>query len=144
MEAVELVVYIAVAVLIGGMILFVTQEMANPDSFKKIKNILSQEKEITFQEVNKEALSEFIFAVWEECDQGLSNFTVTIQYTGSDATKEEVFFDIKRLRLCNTLSSQEQGCGSREDLSINTQSETVTPGIRTLTCDNVVEKLIIQ
>lgn len=128
MDTVEIVVYLLVATIIGGLVLFVTYDLANQDTYDSVKENFNDE-ELGFAIVN-ESITEYLFSVWEECNFGLSPLNVTFQYTGETLSKSEFFDEVKRLRLCNTLSSVEHDCGSREDLT----TDSIEPGIRTATC----------
>ena len=146
MEAVEIVVYIAVAVILGGLILVVTMELASPQVYENIKSIFMGEQEQSFSIVDNETTTQFLFSFWNNCNFGATPNNITFQYQGDPLTKEEIFDQVKRLRLCNTLSSIEYECGNREDLNITTTSGNITQGIRFASCfrEDGVGQLIIE
>ncbi len=132
MDTVEIVVYLLVAAIIGGLLLFVTYDLANQDTVDAVQKNF-EDKELGFATVN-ETITEYLFSVWEECNFGMSPLNVTFQYTGEELPKEVFFEEVKRLRLCNSLSSAQHDCGSREDLSINYSSGSLEKGIIVAEC----------
>ena len=129
MDTVEIVVYLFVAVIIGGLVLFATYELASQNITDELQNQLDDTVGFAVVE-SQENLAEYLFSVWSECDFGANTMNVTFQYTGETLTKEELFEEVQRLNVCRSLSSQEFNCGEREDL-INDEIE---PGIKTAVC----------
>ena len=134
MEAVEIVVYIAVAVILGGLVLVVTMELASPQVYENIKDVFVGSSESGFMVVDNSSVTHYLFSFWDECNFGATPKNVTFQYQGDPLSKEELFEQVKRLRLCNTLSSAEYDCGSREDLNITTSSGSFEQGILEARC----------
>lgn len=130
METVEIIIYITIAIIVGSMILLTTLSLANPQVYEQIKNVFTGESKQGFATVDNSSITQYLFSFWEECNFGVSPQNVTFQYTGETLSKEEFFDEVKQLRLCNTLSSVEHDCGSREDLV----TQTIEPGIRTASC----------
>jgi len=132
MDTVEIVVYLLVATIIGGLILYVTYDMVNQDIVGEIEGQL--EDNLGFEVVNNETVGQHLFQIWQECDFGASEDNFTFQYEGQSTSKEDLFAEIKRLNLCRSLSSELNACGEREDLMINISSGEIEAGILNAQC----------
>lgn len=144
METVELVVYLVVAIIIGGMILLLTQETAQAGLYETIKGLMSPDDELGFDVLDNTTLAPFLFQVWDECGLGARELNVTFQYVGNPLTQEGLFVSIKQLRLCNSFSSAEFDCGTREDLNLTALDQTVEEGILVARCDPELEQLFVE
>lgn len=141
MDTMEIVVYLAVAVLVGGMILLATTELANAGIFEKISNTIKGKETAEFTTLNNETIAPFLFSTWQECGLGTKEMNVTFQYQGDEITLDEVFDEIQRMRLCRTLSSLSRDCGSREDVVLLSALEA---GIHTARCQPETQQMIIE
>lgn len=138
MDTIEIVVYIAVAVIVGGLILMVTLELSGSNVYDSLRDLIVHDDVEAFAKVDNTTLPSHLFKVWKECGLGSLPLNVTIQYEGAPISKTEIFSSIKNMRLCRTLSSLSEECGNREDL-VNTTP--IASGILLIRCKPSTQQL---
>ncbi len=144
MEAVELVVYLAVALMVGVAIFFFLTNWDVSKTLDFLKKTVTGERELRFEEVDSEGFARRAYAVWEDCGFGEVKSSLTLFVKGrGNLTKQYLFTLYKKINLCDTVQSARFNCGSREDVEF--QRPVTLPSIVTITCNNSEPpKLIIS
>jgi hypothetical protein len=122
MEVVEIVVYIGIAVLIGGFVLTFLLDWDVQDTYEDVQNIVFQQydTEVGFKKVDKLGFMAELYTAWQDCGFGMLNKSVSFYVTEEgELTKEEIFTELKKLNYCRSLQSEEFECGTREDLEMD-------------------------
>ncbi|MDD9954022.1 MAG: hypothetical protein OXR66_06820 [Candidatus Woesearchaeota archaeon] len=141
MDTVEIIVYLAVAILVGGLLLLAVGRMTNSGLYESVKDMFLGDDTEEFTKVTDETLPELLFTTWESCGLGTTERAVTFQYTGAGIGKTDVFAKIKALRLCRTLSSVQEDCGTREDLVM---PQLVEGTVYEARCDTGLQQLVVS
>ena len=144
METVEIVVYMTVAIIVGMMLISFISDWDVTDTYVKIKNIMFKEDSVEFKEVDRIGFVTEMFKFWQECGLGTKDNTVRLYINDIDDSplnKSEVFDHIEKVNLCDSLSSLENNCGSREDLNM---SSLHVPSVVKLTCNSSTRTLYVE
>ncbi len=121
MDTLEIVIYISTAVLIAGAVLLVVAKTTNIDLYGKIQDMINDDSPEAFQKVDNQTIGPLLFRTWEECGLGSVPMNVTFQLESPrEFNKTDLFQYVKRMRLCRTLSSVQEDCGTREDVLMPT------------------------
>lgn len=138
MQALEIVVYILVAIVIAGSLLYVSLSMSPSQS------LLTQE-ELGFRQVTSDELPLVAASLWADCRFGLEAQNLTLVLTQGLVVNETFFRVINQHNLCSDLQSSAFSCGNREDVlfskSINDQER---PTLLQLECVPQERLLIIR
>ena len=117
MEAVEIIVYLSVAVVIGGMIIAFLVGMDGGSIYGAISNIFNREPEVSFRSVDEIEFAPVVFNLWKSCNYGLVNETLVVSLKANNEITNETLFDsFKKHNLCYTIQSGGNDCGDREDV----------------------------
>jgi len=142
MEVVEIVVFIGIAVLIGGFVLTFLLDWDVQQTYEDVKGIVFKEhdSEVGYKKVDKLGFMAELYNAWQDCGFGMLNKSVTF-YVSEDGelTKEEIFTELKKLNYCRSLQSAEFECGEREDLEMDT---ITLPAVINAKCEE--EKLTLS
>jgi hypothetical protein len=138
METVEVIVYIAIA-LIAGMLML---SFIRTTDFSRIKLWPDKDAEPEFRKVDIEGFVSDAVVFWKECGLGEKDSTLRLHVSGQSQLDKSAFFSyIKKANLCSTLESAEEECGMRETVEFN--STINLPGVVRLTCNSSTQKLVI-
>ncbi|MBW2973654.1 hypothetical protein KY346_04630 [Candidatus Woesearchaeota archaeon] len=143
MEVVEIVVFIGIAVLIGGFILTFLIDWDVQQTYEDVKSIVFKEhdQEIQYKKVDKLGFMAEIYHAWQDCGFGMLNKSVTFYVSEpGELTKEEIFTELKKLNYCRSLQSAEFECGTREDLEMDT---ITLPAVINARCEEEKLKLTL-
>jgi hypothetical protein len=122
MEVVEIVVYIGIAVIIGGFVLTFLLDWDVQQTFNDVKSIVFKEHdaEVSYKKVDKMGFMAELHHAWQDCGFGMLNKSVSFYVSEEgEITKEEIFTELKKLNYCRSLQSAEFECGTREDLEMD-------------------------
>jgi hypothetical protein len=138
METVEIVVYMAAALIIGSLIYYFVGTAGFGDLFDDLMGKRSQE----FRKVDAEGFVTETLTFWQSCGLGEVSKNLTLYVTGEGEMNQSLLFSsVKKLNHCQTLQSASQGCGSIEQVSMQTFS---LPHIIRLQCNATSQMLIIR
>jgi nitrogen fixation-related uncharacterized protein len=146
MQAVEIAIFIGVAVIIGSLLITFLIGWNVNDSYDDLKNIITPEKKIGYKQIDSENFVIIVSEIWKSCAYGLENKTVPIYVKktkhGNEEyiTKESFFKDVKKLNWCMSIQSKKYDCGGGEDVIMN-QNHSL-PYLFTISCKN--NSLIIE
>lgn len=142
MEVVEIVVYIGIAVIIGGFVLTFLLDWDVQQTFNDVKSIVFKEHdaEVGYRKVDKMGFVAELHHAWQDCGFGMLNKSVSFYVSEEgELTKEEIFAELKKLNYCRSLQSEEFECGTREDLEMD---DVVLPAVIKAECSE--EKLVLS
>jgi hypothetical protein len=154
MEAIEMVIYIALAMAAAGLALFLIIG-APLDSYSAyIKDKLLDRSTQGFKHVDDKTFIVELLEFWEDHRHSDKEATLLLYYESEGSiSKASLFSQFKRNNLCGTIQSRGFGCGNREDVvmgSIDLPSVvritygneilTITPG-KPLTLSNTTYQL---
>jgi hypothetical protein len=129
METVEMVVYIASAVIAGGLLLYFLGGLPFLDVQDAADKTASGGKSVEFYNQGQEDLMRSILEFWS-ANKDLATAETQIYAKDPGFLNKVVLFDyIAGEHLCHSLQSVEMGCGSREDVSME---NIVTPAVLSL------------
>ena len=123
MEAVEIVVYVGIAVLIGGVILSFLLDWDVKGTYEDVRDITFKDhgSDVGFEKVDKMGFIAQAYHAWQDCGFGMLNKSVSFYVSEQgELTKEEIFSELKKLNYCRSLQSAEFECGVREDIEMDT------------------------
>ena len=142
MEVVEIVVYIGIAVIIGGFVLTFLLDWDVQQTYNDVKSIVFKEydAEVGYKKVDKLGFMAELHSAWQDCGFGMLNKSVSFYVSEEgELTKEELFSELKKLNYCRSLQSAEFECGTREDLEMD---DIVLPAVIKAECAE--EKLTLS
>lgn len=142
MEVVEIVVYIGIAVLIGGFLLTFLLDWDVEQTYNDVKSIVFKEHDaqVGYKRVDKIGFMAELHNAWQDCGFGMLNKSVSFYVNDEgELTKEDIFTELKKLNYCRSLQSAEYECGTREDLEMD---DIVLPAVINARCED--EKLMLS
>jgi hypothetical protein len=141
MEAVEVTIFIFMAVLIGGLILGFIFGWDFRATFDTIKKALSKEGNDGFEQVDVDRFVVRTYGLWQDCGFGEINKTVRLYVAGTGNLNKAVLFDrLKKLNFCDSIQSANNGCGVREDVIM---TDVELPAVVRIDCSADTKKLTI-
>jgi hypothetical protein len=143
MEAVELVVYISLAFLVGILMLQFLMGWNVLDLYDTVKAMIGGEKKVQFQTVDKEGFVSSTYNFWESCGFGEVDKTLAISVSGTGSlSKEYLFNKTRKLNLCDSMPSAQFSCGRVE--SVIFPLDIPLPRVVRLSCNATSQKLRIE
>jgi hypothetical protein len=123
MEAVEISVYLIVAVTVAGLIIYVIATLDTGGLTDNVRVILGTgDDEGGAIRSTNESLAGDLYRVWQSCSFGMENQTRTIGFS-SETTFVYLFDTYEKLNLCGTMRSEILGCGFGETMNITVNGE---------------------
>jgi hypothetical protein len=147
MQAVEIAVFIGVAVIVGSLLITFLIGWNVKDTYDEMKYIISPEDNLGYVSVDSEEFIIIVHNVWKDCAFGEENKSIPIYVkkikpVGEEYMSKEIFFNgVKKLNWCMSLQSKDYNCGGGEDVIMNNNSITL-PHLFTVSCMN--NSLIIK
>jgi len=134
MEAVEIVVYIGIAVLLGGFIIGFITGWDYIKTYDDIKNLMTGDENLKFEKVDKIGFSKKLHKFFNECTNSGLNMSLSL-YVNDNGTMTKIdLFDLyKELGWCDTIQSVNNSCGLREDVQM---SDFILPKVIKINCTN--------
>lgn len=140
MEAVEIAVFIGIAVMVGAMIVGFVIDWDTNKTQDDIQNIIFKENEVGYKKLNRDQFTVELYNVWQDCGFGELNKTTAMYVTKTIAdededeelTKEIIFDGIKKLNWCLSLQSDDEDCGEGEDVVMD--DDITLPAIVRVEC----------
>ena len=152
MEAVEISVYLIVAVTIAGLIIYVLATLDTGGLTQDVRTILGMgDDDVGTMRATNESLAGDLYRVWQSCNFGMENHTRTIGFS-SQTTFRYLFETYEKLNLCGTMRSEMFDCGFGETMNITiggveTSIEDASisgPAIIIASCDTDTRQLHIE
>ena len=142
MEVVEIIVYIGIAVIVGGIVLTFLLDWDVQQTYEDVKGIVFKEHDaqVGYKKVDKIGFMAELHNAWQDCGFGMLNKSVTFYVSEEgELTKEDIFIELKKLNYCRSLQSAEYECGTREDLEMD---DIDLPAVINAKCEE--EKLVLS
>lgn len=144
METIELITYIAVAIMIGGLIIMFITDIQVDDVYTAMRSMLQRDETLRFSNVDAADVAPKAFNVWRQCGYGQREGELVISLReGNTIDKAYLFQHYKKYNLCFSIQSADHDCGTREDLSLNPE-EIEGPALLNIRCDTENTQLIIE
>jgi hypothetical protein len=144
MQTVELIVYLGIAVIIGGLVLGFIIGIDTEDVYNALKSMLYREEKVSYQSVDSSDLAPVIYSAWRECGYGQKDYELIISLkSGDNVTKEYLFDSYRKFNLCYSIQSADNDCGNREDLTLDPELIN-SPALLMITCNSSTESLIVK
>lgn len=119
METIEILIFISVAMIFGGLVVGFLSGWEYYGMYDSFKEMMVDEDEVEFQQVDKVDFANQLYAFFEEC--ATTGFKMDLRLYLKDEgnlDKEELFDIYKYLGWCETIQSADNGCGEREDIDM--------------------------
>jgi hypothetical protein len=143
METIEMIVYLVVTVIVGGIIILFITGISPDDIFNSLKGIVMPQNELKYEKITSEELALKAYNLWSACGFGIKSTNLTLYVkSGPEISKSMLFSTYKKMNFCYSIQSKNNSCGEREDVIINNDL-IKTPSIVNLNCDAASKKLII-
>ncbi len=144
METIELITYLAIVIMIGGLIIVFITDIQVEDIYSTLRKMLQRDETLRFRNVESAEVAPVAFNVWRECGYGQREGELIISLrSGSNITKEYLFSHYEKYNLCYSIQSREYNCGAREDLVL--QPELITPPtLLRISCNTENLTLVIE
>jgi hypothetical protein len=133
MEAVEVGVYLAVAVIVAGLVTGFILDWDFMGMYKKIQHLFMNEKDLNLKNIESERFPGELYDIWTHC-RALQNSSVYYLHVtgGGTISKSWLFSKYKTLNWCESIQSHAETCGLRED--VNMPSSISLPAIIKISC----------
>lgn len=145
MEAVEITVYLGIAIILGVMVLHFLTSWDFIQTYENMQSAISGKSEPKFTTVD---IDEFVgqsLNLWDSCGLGEVNKSVVLYVDdkAGELNKTVFFKKVKVLNLCGTLQSVSQSCGTIENVYFIPAVITL-PHIVQVSCNVTNEVLVIK
>jgi hypothetical protein len=142
METVEIIVYIGVAIIVGGLVLVFVARMDPGGVYSALHRSLTGDGEVKYRKIPADEFAAEAYRVWDQCGFGSQDKDVTLYVTGSgELNRSFIFRTYKKLNFCSTVQSASEGCGAREDVII--LSPPQLPAVVHVACNSTRRQLDI-
>ena len=141
MESVEIVVYLIVAIVIGGMMITFLTSWDIRQTYHNIKDAIKGDDTVGYEEVDKPELVSAALRLWESCGYGEIDKSVAVLLKDDDPAKAPLdsayVLDIaKKLNIERSINAQ--------TLDIKGPIPTDKPRVVRIMCDSATQKLVIS
>ncbi|MBN2517747.1 MAG: hypothetical protein JXB14_02800 [Candidatus Altiarchaeota archaeon] len=147
MEAVELIVYISAAIILGVLVLGFLVNFNYESIYNGLKDVFfpSGETELPkdLQQLTVYEFGEYVYKCWKSCGYGEMDKvcgTVLVKESRDEngtmitnLNKETLFKPFLKLNWCDSIQCKSCGCGYREDVDM---ADMVLPHVVELSCDS--------
>jgi len=144
MEAIEVMVFITIAIIVGGMVIGFVLDWDFEGTYNSLQKIISGDSTPSFTEVNPDTFIQEVLRFWKFCGYGELNDTLSIYVLeeGVPSLDKPLLFEkLKKFNICNSLQSAANDCGVREDVEMGT---ITLPAVVTLECVDINNTLVIS
>lgn len=138
MEAMEIVIFISIALMVGGMIVGFLVDWDVRETYDGVHDIIiDDQNEVGYKKVDPEEFVVEIYNVWKACGFGTLNKTVSYYVYNPtqdefEIDKDYIFEEVKRLNWCYSLQSEDDDCGTGNDIDFDGDIEL--PSVITVRC----------
>ena len=143
MQTVEIIVYMSIAVIVGGLVIGFLVGMDTQSMYSTLSGLFNREPEVRYRNLEAHEVAPAVFNLWESCGFGEFNETLIVGLTGDqDLNKTVLFQSVIRYNLCHSLQWNESvdqpeidvRCGDRDDVEL---SGDISPDtLLVIQCDN--------
>jgi hypothetical protein len=146
METMEIVVYMGIALIIGGMLVAVIAGWDARETFQGFTRLFKDDAGVAYEKIPDDAFPREVLQTWEACGLGTTDGNRTIYVTGNvsgvgEVSKAQLFAYIKAAGICRSLQSAALGCGEREDVVFTSKA---TPAVVRIECRSATRTLVIS
>ncbi len=125
MQTVELVVFIGIAVIVGGLIIGFIAGIDTEGLYDSMKRIFLLEETARYANVDADEFASAAYSAWRECGYGQRDHERIVSLRGEEeVTKEKMFQWYTKFNLCHSIQSAYHECGNREDIEM---PDSITP-----------------
>ncbi len=139
METMEIIIYIAIALIVGGLIIAFIAGWDARDTYSSIKRIFSGSSSANadYETVKSNDLPGVVLTFWDSCGFGSVAMQKTVYVNDNVLLDNKLLFDYyKKYNVCKSIQSKLQNCGEREDVTF---AGAQGPAILNLACkDNAL------
>jgi hypothetical protein len=140
METIEILIYIAFAIVVGGLLIHFLIDLPVEDTHEKLANKVLEKDTLDMKKGNQDEFVKTILKFWKDNKYKDSTVSTTFYFTDQGLLDKTVLFDkLSSLHQCESIQSAEMKCGFREDVIIGSIS---TPAIIRIKYEN--DTLIIS
>jgi len=147
MESVEVVVYLAIAVILGGLVIAFVAGWDAGGAYDGVKSLFGADEPKDYEKIESAQLSRAAVELWKACGLGSTAMNKTVYITDTGAIGKSLLFDgVKRYGLCKTLqyaAYSPGGCGAADDVDWMTAA-TAGPTVLQLACNPASKKLVVS
>lgn len=156
METVELIVYLGIAVIIGGLVIGFIAGIDTQQIYSAIQNMFTRDETVRYTRVDHTEIAPTIYNAWRHCGYGQREYELIISLenltaTDPPITKQHLFDYYYKFNLCHSIQSADyhdltdNRCGTREDMEI-INDEIEAPALISIKCNPNADdyKLIIN
>ncbi len=119
MEAVEILVFLGFAVLLGGLVLGFIAGWDYMTAYRDFQKMMGNDPVKGFEKVDKTGFATRLYDFFDECSKSGLNMTLTLYLADSgNLTKTGLFGLYSELGWCSVIQSRENSCGTREDVDM--------------------------
>ncbi|MGM5488545.1 MAG: hypothetical protein ACQESG_06345 [Nanobdellota archaeon] len=143
MQIIEIMIYTAIALIVGAMIFTFVKTMDYGMLRDKIG--LFDDRKIEFEKVNKKTFINRLLLFWEDTGHckvaGNVSYYVFNETTGNQLSKDYIFDRIKEIHMCKSLQSGSHDCGVEDDVKV--PSTINLPNVIRLNCDVANNQVVV-
>lgn len=142
METIEVIVYLLLSVILGGLIIAFISGWDAQGTLKNMQHLFSEPSVNDYEQMTAQEFPGRVLAFWDACGKGSIEKNATFYLKDSvTINKAFLFSAVKQSNLCLSLQSVDQGCGQTEDVEMN---DIQGPAIIRIECNPESKKLIIS
>jgi hypothetical protein len=139
MEAIEIVVYFAIAVIVAGLMLGFLMGWDYRKPYAAFKRLMTGDETERFAKVDRYEFAGRLYEFFQDCVSRDENMSLSLYLKENGTfTKKELFDVYKEFGWCDTVQSAAYACGTREDL---TMGSLTLPRVVTISCSNYTLKV---
>jgi hypothetical protein len=142
METLEVIVYIAIALILGALVIGFIGGWDATGTYDTLKRLFRPAPDTAYEKVTVDQFPRTVLQIWEACGLGSTALNKTV-YVGDDLplNKTFLFLKVKQANLCRTLQARSENCGEREDVIFTPLQAPVVVQLR---CDPATSTLTIS
>jgi hypothetical protein len=121
MEAIEVTVFIVIAIVLGSLVIGFITDWDYTKTNDSLKKLMLGEEKPDFDEVDAEGFVSQVIKIWDDCGYGEmnANYTFYVKDTSVPSIDKAFLFDrLKKFNICESLQSFSNSCGVREDVQM--------------------------
>ncbi|MEM4268424.1 MAG: hypothetical protein QXK37_06375 [Candidatus Woesearchaeota archaeon] len=134
MESIEIVIFVGLAIIIGGFVTGMLVDWDYTKTFSLIKKMMIRSHNEGFETVDTAGYAGRLNKFFSDCTiSGMDKVLVLHVKDNGTLDKKRLFSFYKDWGWCHTIQSNENGCGFREDVEME---EIVLPSVVRANCTN--------
>lgn len=134
MEAIEIVVFLSIAIIVGGLVLGFLTDWDYLKTYGAFKKLMAGDESLGFSKVDKHQFAGKLYEFFQDCVSREENLSMSLYLKDNGTfTKKELFDVYKGFGWCDTIQSAQNDCGTREDL---TMADLTLPRVVSISCSD--------